>query len=68
MPTPSIQSINQSRLLTEQEAASFLAVTTRTMRRYRDANVIPFIRLGGTIRYDRIKIQRALDQLEVGSA
>jgi len=54
------------KLLTESEMAELVSVNKRTMRRFRKREMVPFIRLGRLIRYDRQEVARALKAYRVG--
>ena len=48
-------------LLTEQDLASWLGVSVRTVQGWRQRGVgIPFVKLGKTIRYDSEEVERFL--------
>ena len=56
------------KLLTESEMAELVSVNKRTMRRFRNRKMIPFIRLGRLIRYDQQEVARALKAFRVGGS
>jgi excisionase family DNA binding protein len=56
------QSENPSSLMSEREAALYLKVSARTIVSWRQRGIIPFFRIGRTIRYSRAQIDRALMQ------
>lgn len=49
-PAPSIPVVE---LLTTPEAAQLLAVSVPTMRRLQQRRAIPFIKVGGSVRFDK---------------
>jgi excisionase family DNA binding protein len=50
------------RLLTEEQLAGILRVTDRHIRNLRSRNLIPFVRLGRTIRYDPDHVQAVIEK------
>lgn len=49
-------------MLTEPELAAYLKVNPRTLKRWRDANKITFVRLpGGDVRYRMRDVEGLLD-------
>ena len=52
----------QDGLFTSQGAADYLHVSPRTLIRWRNARMIPFLRLGRLIRYRRSDLERALNR------
>jgi excisionase family DNA binding protein len=51
--------VNQN-LLSEQQAAEYLNVSLRTIINWRHRGLIPYFRIGRSIRYSREQIDRAL--------
>jgi excisionase family DNA binding protein len=52
----------QPRLVDEHEAASILGLSVKTLRRWRWAGrEVPFIKLGGSVRYDLADLQAYID-------
>ncbi len=51
---------NISPLLSERQAAKYLNISLRTVINWRERGLIPFYRIGRTIRYSREQIDRAL--------
>ncbi len=47
-------------LMSEREVAAYLKVSTRTIIDWRQRGIIPFFRIGRSIRYSREQIDRAL--------
>jgi excisionase family DNA binding protein len=47
-------------LVTEPELARLLRVSIRTLKRLRQHRVIPFLKIGGTVRYSRQKLMKEL--------
>jgi hypothetical protein len=54
-----MDSVSQSRMLSEQEAARYLGIAPQTLRQQRSEGarsnrlpLVPFVRMGRTIRYD----------------
>jgi excisionase family DNA binding protein len=56
-PTPS-----EPELMTMQEVADFLRVTYRTIVRMNRARQIPYIKLGGVVRYRKADVLRAINR------
>jgi excisionase family DNA binding protein len=54
------QSDHSSSLMSEREAALYLKVSARTIVNWRQRGIIPFFRIGRTIRYSREQVDRAL--------
>ena len=54
-----------SRLLTEREQAEQLRCSLRHLVGLRNKRLIPFIRLGRSIRYDPNAVERALKKLTI---
>jgi excisionase family DNA binding protein len=54
------QSDNPSSLMSEREVALYLKVSARTIVNWRQRGIIPFFRIGRTIRYSREQVDRAL--------
>ena len=55
----------QSRLITEKQQAELLQCSLRHLVDLRNKRLIPFIRLGRSIRYEPNAVQRALEKLTV---
>lgn len=53
----------QNEYLTKPEVARLLRVTERSVDNYMAIGVIPFLKLGRTVRFPRVMIQRHLEQL-----
>jgi excisionase family DNA binding protein len=54
------QSENQSSLMSEREVALYLKASARTIINWRQRGLIPYFRIGRSIRYSRDQIDRAL--------
>jgi len=52
-------------LLTRQELASELRISLRHIDSLQNKRLIPFVRLGRVIRFNRIHVSRALEKLTV---
>lgn len=52
-------------LVTEKEIAKDLTVCVRTARRLRQKKILPFYRIGRTIRYSRAECKKALQEYRV---
>ena len=52
-------------LNTEKEQAEVMKISVRHLTHLRARRLIPFIRLGKSIRYDPVAVQRALEKLSV---
>lgn len=64
----------QSKLLTEHEAADFLRLSVKTLRKQRcegaHANglpLVPFVRLGRAVRYDLLDLQRFVESCKAAA-
>ena len=53
-------------LLTGAEACEFLRIRPRQLYTWRSEGLIPFIRIGRSVRYRRKELEAALDALTVG--
>ena len=51
---------NQSSLMSEREVALYLRASARTIINWRQRGLIPYFRIGRSIRYSREQIDRAL--------
>jgi excisionase family DNA binding protein len=49
-------------LMSEREVAEYLKVSTRTIVNWKQRGIIPFFRIGRTIRYSREQIDQALTE------
>jgi predicted site-specific integrase-resolvase len=57
-----------TRLVDEHEAAAILGLSVKTLRRWRWAGrEVPFIKLGGAVRYDLADLQACIDAHRCGS-
>lgn len=52
-------------LAREEEILAYLQVSERTLATYRQQRLIPFVRLGRTVRYNREAVQAAIAALTV---
>jgi Helix-turn-helix domain len=52
-------------IVTERELAKELRVSVRALINYRNRRLIPHIRLGRSVRYDRVAVEKALEKLTV---
>ena len=48
-----------------QEIAKFLGVSIRTISNMIRQRRIPFIKFGGTVRFDPVKVRKALEKYEI---
>jgi excisionase family DNA binding protein len=55
------------RLFSEDEAAVYLGTTTRHMRQLRYERTLPFLKLGGKVRFDRFDLDRFIKTHKVAS-
>jgi excisionase family DNA binding protein len=55
------------RLFSEDEAAVYLGTTTRHLRRLRDERRMPFVKLGGKVRFDRFDLDKFIKTHRVAS-
>ena len=56
----------ESELLTEKQAATFLHVCPRGLINWRNRGIVPYLRLGRTIRYRRASLVALVEKLEKG--
>ena len=59
---PSLSSFDDDRLIQAGDAARRLGISTRTLKRYRDDNKIPFIQRGNLFLYSEKEIQRMITE------
>ncbi len=57
--------ITDTKLVSEKEIATDMGISPRTVRRLRQARVLPFYRVGKSVRYSREECHRALQQYRV---
>ena len=60
------QPLIQPRLLTIPQTAQYLASTTWAVRKLAWASVVPYIRLGAKILFDRADLDRFLEHAKMG--
>jgi len=53
-----MQSITESRLMTVQDAAKFLAVSTSTLYGWVYQRRIPFVKVGSALRFEMAELQK----------
>ena len=58
---------HETELVTEKQIAQDLTVSVRTARRLRQRKVLPFYRVGRTIRYSRAECKKALQAFRVST-
>ena len=51
--------------LNRQQIAKFLGVSVRTISNMIQQRRIPFIKFGGTVRFDPVKVRKALEKYEI---
>ena len=51
--------------LNRQQIAKFLGVSVRTISNMIRQRRIPFIKFGGTVRFDPVKVRKALEKYEI---
>jgi excisionase family DNA binding protein len=56
----------EGELLREREVAAMLCVTTRTCAEWRAQGKIPYLKIGGTVRFRRESIEKLIAGLEQG--
>ena len=54
--------VEHSRLLTTDEVAAWLGIHPKTVGRYRTLANLPFLRVGGRIRFDEAQVSRWLQE------
>ena len=57
--------VGEDRLLTQRDVAAYFKVTRRTIENWRDKGWLPFIRLGGVIRFKPSDLQRVVERRRV---
>jgi hypothetical protein len=57
--------MNKQQLLRENEQAEQLRCSTRHLINLRNKRLIPYIRLGKSVRYDPTAVHRALEKLTI---
>jgi len=61
--TPAVETYNPDRLYTDAEAAALLNIAVQTLRQWRaQAEGIPFVKLGSSVRYRAKDIRAYLDR------
>ena len=55
-------------LLSRKQLADKLKINPRTLDDWRASGKIPFIRIGGILRFDWVRVREALDAFEVKEA
>jgi excisionase family DNA binding protein len=55
------------RLFSEHEAAVYLGTTVRHMRQLRYERTLPFLKLGGKVRFDRFDLDKFIKTHKVAS-
>jgi excisionase family DNA binding protein len=60
-----MEKTHETELVTEKQIAQDLTVSVRTARRLRKQNILPFYRIGRTIRYSRAECRKALQEFRV---
>jgi excisionase family DNA binding protein len=53
------------RPLTRRQLADEMGVSLRTVARWMNARLIPFVKIGGSVRFDREDVAQALRKLRV---
>ena len=56
------ESESKAEYVTGDELCSFIGISKPTLIRYRNKGKIPFLEMGGVLRYDKIKVAKALEQ------
>lgn len=59
-------SATSSEFLTKREVADILRVSTRTVTNLMRSGVLPFVKIGHIVRFDRASVSEALDAFTVG--
>jgi excisionase family DNA binding protein len=59
MPT---ETAEPERLVTPKEMADLIKVSQQTLAMWRKRKLIPFVRVGNVIRYNRRRVLKALDK------
>jgi excisionase family DNA binding protein len=58
--------ISRSKPLTAKELCAFLGISQSSLIRWRKKSLIPSLRVGGSIRYDREAVVKAIEQKKGG--
>ncbi len=53
-------------LMTEKEAAAFFRLSVRGLMDWRNRGLVPYLRIGRSIRYRRSSLEAMLDRMELG--
>jgi excisionase family DNA binding protein len=64
---PAAEGQPSARLLTEPEAAVYLGTTARHMRTLRYNRRMPYVKLGGKVRFDRLDLDRFIKTHKIGT-
>jgi hypothetical protein len=59
--------VSENILVREPEMGKQLSVPTRTLRKWRENRIIPFLKVGAIVLYDPQKVMEALRQFERNS-
>jgi len=62
-----MEKTHETELVTEKQIAQDLTVSVRTARRLRKQKILPFYRIGRTIRYSRAECRKALQEFRVST-
>ena len=57
--------MQQRDIVTERELARELRISVRALITYRNRRLLPHIRIGRSVRYDRAAVEKALQKLTV---
>lgn len=60
--------IKDTKLVSEKQIATDMGISPRTARRLRQSRILPFYRVGKSVRYSREECHRALQQYRVKGA
>jgi excisionase family DNA binding protein len=64
---PSFSKVMQGSLFNRREIADYIGVSERTISNMMRQRRIPVIKIGKTVRFDPIKVRKALEKYEIES-
>jgi len=59
--TPKVDNLSMNDFITGKELCAYLGISTPTLIRWRNKGKIPFLEMGGVLRYDKSKVAKALE-------
>jgi excisionase family DNA binding protein len=64
---PSYSKVTQGSLFNRREIADYIGVSERTISNMMRQRRIPVIKIGKTVRFDPLKVRKALEKYEIDS-